>query len=154
MHVAGEAVQEGGLGGRCQQALRLPLSVMFDETRAELGERRCSGELAPDARCRSPVSGDRSREDHLTVFRPLPGVVGGVEPRLYPGGARIVADERGRASLAEREQESHGHHRLAGARLPGQHVQARRELELEVGDDPEAADVELAQHAGDASAGR
>ena len=154
MRVAREPVEECGLRGRREQALRLPLSVMFDEARAEVGESRRGCELTPDARGRSSVPGDRPREDHLAVFGPLPRVVGGVEPCLHSSGARIVPDERGRTSLAQGEQEPDGHHRLAGARLTGEHVQTRRELELEVGDHAEAADVELTQHRGDASAGR
>ena len=94
---------------------------------------------------------DRAKID-LAVLGPLPGLVRGVEARLHPGGARAVADERGRASFAQRQQEPDGHHRLAGTRLAGQHVQTRPQLELEVRDHPEPADVELPQHGADASA--
>jgi len=94
------------------------------------------------------------REDHLAVLGPVSRVVGGVEPCLDAGGARVLPDERGRASLAQGEQETHGDHRLASARLAGEHVQARRKLQLEIGDHPEAADVELSQHGRDASADR
>ena len=146
MRVAGEPIEECRLGGRRQQALRLPLPVVLDEAGAELGERRRGRELTSDARGRSPVPGDRPRQDHLAVFCPVPGFVGRVETRLDAGGARIVADERGRATLSQREQQPHGHHRLPGARLAGEHVETRRELEVEVGDHPEPADVELAQH--------
>ena len=87
MDVAGVAVQERRLGRGREQPLRLPLAVMLDQTGAELRERGCGRELAPDPRGRSPVPGDRPREDHLAVFRPIPRLVGRVEPSLHPGGA-------------------------------------------------------------------
>ena len=152
MHVAGEPIEERRLGSGRQQALRLPLPVMLDEAGAQLGERRRGRELTSDPRGRSPVPGDRPRQDHRAVFCPVPRFVGRVETRLHPGGARVVADERGRATLSEREQQADGHHRLPGARFAGQHVETRPQLELEVGDHAEPTDVELSQHGADASA--
>ena len=151
MSVAGGAVQEAGLHGGREQSLRLPLPVVFDQPGAELGQRRGRRELTPDARGRSAVPRDRPREDHLAVLRPVAGRVGGVEPGLHASRGRSLPNERGRPPLAERQQESHGDHRLAGARLACEHVQPGRELELEVVDHPEATDVELAQHGEDAS---
>ena len=94
---------------------------------------------------------DRARIE-LAVFGPVPRSVDRVEASLDAGRGSTVADERGGAPLAQGEQQPHGHHRLPGAGLAGEHVQARRELQVEVGDHPEAADVELAQHGRDASA--
>ena len=99
VRVPREAIEERGLGGRREQPLALALAVVLEQAGPERGERRRRGELPADPRGRSPVPGDRSREDHLAVLRPLLGVDGRVEPSLHVRGARAVADQRRRSTL-------------------------------------------------------
>ena len=57
------------------------------------------------------------------------------------------ANERAVGSDAQRERQADRHHGLAGPGLSREDVQAGMQLEIEVVDDPETADVQLPQHA-------
>ena len=78
----------------------------------------------------------------------------GVEPRLHACRRRARPHQRGRRPAADREGEPDRHHGLAGAGLAGEDVEAGVELEVEVVDHPEAADVELPEHAAEPSGRR
>ena len=54
-----------------------------------------------------------------------------------------VADQRGVAARTERQRQGVEQDRLAGAGLAGQHVEAGRDLEVGIVDDPEVADAKL-----------
>ena len=113
---------------------------------AELRERGDGRELSADAGAALPVGVDRPGQDDLAVLGPFTGARGA--HRTAPGRVR-PSRRRGRASVGpgpQRQREAHGHHGLAGAGLSGEDVQAGMQLEVEVVDDPETADVQLAEH--------
>jgi hypothetical protein len=145
---AGEPIEERGLGRGRQQPDALVLAVELDEVLGDGDEGGDRRELAADPGGAPAVGRDGAREDELTVLRPaLDGrAVGCVEPRLHARGARARSDERRGGAPAERERESHGHEGLAGPRLAAQHVEAGMQLEVEVLDHAEAADVEIPEH--------
>ena len=62
-------------------------------------------------------------------------------------------DAAARGPLAEQQREGVDEHRLAGAGLAGEHVEAGAEVERHVGDGGEVADAELGEH-GQGSGGR
>ena len=94
-----------------------------------------------------PVDAHGASEQNLAVLGPVRGALGGIEPRLDAGGLRAVTDERAVGSNAQCERQPHRHQGLAGAGLPREDVQAGVQVEIEVVDDPETADVQLPQHA-------
>ncbi len=102
-----------------------------------------------DPRGAPALGGHGPREQDLAVLGP-PGARRrrrGIEPRLHLRGRRARPNERRAAAPAERELQPDRHHRLAGPGLAGEDVQARMQLEVEVLDHAETADVELAEHA-------
>ena len=146
----GEPIQEGRLGRRGQQPGALVLPVHLDEVRRELGQRGHRRELPADPRRAPALRRHRPREHQLAVLGPARpnGSLRRVEDRLDARRARPRPDQRDGGPPAERERQPDRHHRLAGPGLAGQHVETRMELEVELLDDPEAADVELGSTAG------
>ena len=147
MRVAGEPIEEAGLGRRRQQPLRLVLPVHLDQRRAEIGERGGSRELSADPGGALPVHAHGARQQDLAVLRPVGCVLGGIEARLDARGLRAGANERAVGPDAQRERQTDRHHRLAGPGLAREDVQTGMQVEIEVVDDPETADVQLPQHA-------
>ena len=71
---------------------------------------------------------------------------GQIEHRRHFALLRAAAHQIGPPAPAEHEAERVQQDRLAGPGLPGQHVQARPELDLQPVDDQDVADFKAAQH--------
>src|SRR6185436_12174648 len=99
--------------------------------------------------CGAPSLGrDRPREQDLAVLGPARAHRPGwrIEQRLHLRRRYAGANQRRTPAPAERELQPDRHHRLAGPGLPGQDVQTWMQLEVEVVDHAETADVQLAEH--------
>src|SRR5207342_3476967 len=144
--VARGAVEERGLRLVLEEPQRAVLAVDLDQPGPELRERRRRGELAADPPTALPVGPERAREDHLAILGPRLRTLGRVEAGLDLRGAAPAYELRAGAGAGHQRQR-HRDHRLAGAGLAGEDGQAGRRLEVEIVDDPETADVQLAEHA-------
>src|SRR5262249_12567559 len=72
---------------------------------------------------------------------------GNVEPGLDPGRARTRRNQMGAGPSPGREGHTDREHRLACPGLTREYGEPGRQLEIEIRDDAEAADVQLAEHA-------
>ena len=127
-----------------------------DEQVGRLAQLRDRRTAAVDPRAALALRVDRSAQQHAAGVAGI-GVEAGVgEPRRERGrdvelGAHLgtrgpFSHDAGVAAAAERELERVDEDRLAGAGLPAQHRQPRREVDLERVDDDEVADGEAMQH--------
>ena len=158
MRVARERSRRPSASAGGEEALRLVLAVDLDEVGAERRRAstpwraapRCAAEPLPSAatvraRTTSPSSAQLGRRG------PAPD---GVEPGLHARRARAVRTSEAEPGRRARAASPTVTMVLPAPGLAGEHVQAGMELELEVVDHPEAADVELPEHAAEPSGRR
>src|SRR5581483_7449577 len=69
-----------------------------------------------------------------------------LEGAFDDGAGGAGPDHLGRRALAEQQRQRVHEQRLAGPRLAGEHVEAGRERQRDVGDDGEIADPQLGEH--------
>src|SRR5690606_29426250 len=85
------------------------------------------------------LCGDLAFEDQVAAVR-------GVEDGLYGGDILAGADEVGRRPAADEQADAGDEHGLAGAGFAGEDVEARTELHLDLFDDGQVPDLQVAQH--------
>ena len=144
--VAAERVEQVALPTLIEQPLLLVLAVDLDERPDLLGQPRRGHGLVVEPGRRAAAGGDlANRNDRLG---------NPVEERLDPGELRAVPDQRCVGARSQGEAERVDEQALAGAGLPGDHVQPGAELEAEPIDQREIRDRQLEQAAGRGGVGR
>jgi hypothetical protein len=150
--LAGVAVEQVTLDAGAEQVLELVLAVHLDQRPDDVGDRGHGGhaplELGPAASLDQHLTGDHD----LAVLVVDAGAGQGGGHLAVVAGAQAAFDQRGRPAGPDRarvgpppEQQGEGvdDHGLAGAGLAGEHVEAGRDLEAGIIDDPEVADAKL-----------
>ena len=150
--VAGEAVEQVALDPRPEQLLELVLAVDLHQRTDDVGDRGDGGhaalELGPAAALDQDLAGDHD----LAVLVLHPGGRQSGGDLEVVAGAQAAFDQRGGPASPDRtrvgpppEQQGEGvdDHGLAGAGLAGEHVEAGRDLEAGIIDDPEVTDAKL-----------
>ena len=120
----------------------LVLAVDLDQLRRRLAERAQRRHATVDPGPGPPLGGHRAGEDHLALGVALPHDEARLDQRLGRAGphqARIGPSAQDQLQRLDDQ-------RLAGSRLPGEHGHAGTELERQVLDHAEVADVQVGQH--------
>ena len=117
LRVAAERVEQLALPALVEQPRLLVLAVDLDERPDRLREPRRRHRLIVQPRGRSPAGADLAGRDQR-LRHPI-------EQRLHARGIRAVAHERRVRARAERQPQRVDEQALAGARLAGEHVEAR-----------------------------
>jgi hypothetical protein len=150
--VAGVAVEQVTLDPGAEQVLELVLTVDLDQGPDHLGDRGHGGHAALELGPAAPLDQDLAGDHDLAVLVAHPGGLQGGGDLEVVAGLEAALDQRGRAPGPDRarvgpppEQQGEGvdDHGLAGAGLAGEHVEAGRDLEAGIIDDPEVADAKL-----------
>ena len=151
----GEAVEQLELTGRLQEPLVLVLAVDLDELVAEALEEPDGDGRVVDEGAVASASGELPPHDELAVLEREPSLVErgrdgpprlDLEDGLDRGGLGLRADHVGLGAGAPEQEDRVDQHRLAGARLAGQHVEAGPERHGHALDHGEVPDPQLAQH--------
>jgi hypothetical protein len=150
--LAGEAVEQVALDRGAEQVLELVLAVDLDQRPDDVGDGGDGGhaalELGPAAALDQDLAGDHD----LTVLVGDPGGLQGGRDLVVVAGAQAAFDQRGGPAGPDRagvgpppKQQGEGvdDHGLTGTGLAGEHVEARRDLEVGIIDHPEVADAKL-----------
>ena len=120
------------------QALVRVLSVKVDRPLTQFGERGDGREPPVGVGARPAVGGNHPRHDVLVVAHD--------EPTLDTSLVGTGSHHRRVGTTADQQTDRLDEHRLAGAGLPGEDGEPWRDDEVEVLDDTEVLDVQLAQH--------
>jgi hypothetical protein len=150
--LAGVAVEQVALDAGAEQVLELVLAVHLDQGPDDVGDRGHGGhaalELGPAASLDQDLAGDHDLP--LLVIDPGGGqgggdlgVVAGLQAAFDQGGRPAGTDRARVGPPPEQQGEGVDDHGLAGAGLAGEHVEAGRDLEVGIIDDPEVADAKL-----------
>ena len=150
--LAGEAVEQVALGARAEQALELVLAVDLDQGADDVGDGGDGGHPSLELGPAAPLDQDLAGDHDLAVLVLDPGGRQGGGDLEVVAGVQAAFDQRGGPAGTDRarvgpppEQQGEGvdDHGLAGAGLPGEHVEAGRDLEAGIIDDPEVTDAKL-----------
>ena len=150
--LAGETVEQVALGARAEQALELVLAVDLDQGADDVGDGGDGGHPSLELGPAAPLDQDLAGDHDLAVLVLHPGGRQGGGDLEVVAGVQAAFDQRGGPAGTDRarvgpppEQQGEGvdDHGLAGAGLPGEHVEAGRDLEAGIIDDPEVTDAKL-----------
>ncbi len=150
--VAGEAVEQVALDPGAEQVLELVLAVDLDQGPDHLGDGGDGGHAALELGPAAPLDQDLAGDHDLAVLVGDVGAREGGGDLEVVAGAQAAFDQRGGPAGPDRarvgpppEQQGEGvdNHGLAGAGLAGEHVEAGRDLEAGIIDDPEVTDAKL-----------
>src|SRR4051794_18349768 len=135
--VAAERVEEIALAALVEQSLLIVLTVDLDEWPDFVGKPRCRrGDVVQPGR-RPPASRDLAADDE--------SLGQSIEQRLDSGDLCAVADKAGVGACTGDEAERVDQQALPGARLAGDHVEARFESQPQAIDQREVGDGQLEQ---------
>ena len=123
---------------RIEQRLMLVLSMEIHEPRRQVFQRACRHQRPVDERPASTLGRDFAARDQILAVH--------AEFRLDCGGLFSRADQIGRSAAAEQEADGLDEDGLAGACLPGEHVESRFEADLQRFDHSEILDAQESQH--------
>jgi len=116
----------------------LALPVKFYEPARQVLQRASRRELVVDEGAASALRRDLPADEQL-----FPA---GLEDGLDGGGVLTRADQVARGAVSEQQTDSLDENRLAGAGFACQHIEARRELDLDRIDDRQPFDAKEPEH--------
>jgi hypothetical protein len=150
--LAGVAVEQVALDPGAEQVLELVLAVDLDQRADDLGDHGHGGHAALELGAAAPLGQDLAGDHDLAVLVGDPGgrqgggdlgVVAGVEAAFHQRRRPAGPDRARVGPPPEQQGEGVDDHGLAGAGLAGEHVEAGRDLEVGIIDDPEVTDAKL-----------
>ncbi len=150
-----EGVQHVPLRGWLEQGLRFVLSVEVYQHAAQRGEGRHRGGAAVGPRPVASLGIDLPAHDEAVVLgldaelvgrRAEPWQAADLEGGFHDGAGRPRTHQIRARPLTQQQRERVDQHRLPGAGLAGEHVQAWLEGKRDVRDDREVSNPKLSQH--------